>query len=386
MSNSFTKIIFILFCLSFCLRINAQQNTDQPIDSTKNQIEKKRSYWNSLLHGNIDRTHEKKFDISFVAAPSYTREASFGIGGMASGLYRLDRTDFIMPPSDIRLTFNASANGFYSLAAQGNSYFNDKKSLLSYEVAFSTKSLNFLGISYDACAVSPVIGYTRQQINIDVNYQYKLKKNFSVGSTLDFIYTDAKIDDISYLQGQNKSYIATGVGVSLQYDSRDFILNPKRGAYLMFGQSLFPRVLGNSKRTLYRTTFIADVYQKIWKGGILAADLYGQLNSNDSPWPLRAELGGNQRMRGYYAGSYIDNNIVSAQVELRQHLVQRFGCTAWVGGGSVFPKLSKFEMKNILPNYGLGLRWEFKHNMNARIDYGFGKKTSGFVFNIAEAF
>ncbi|MDR0733882.1 MAG: hypothetical protein LBF08_07485 [Dysgonamonadaceae bacterium] len=43
-------------------------------------------------------------------------------------------------------------------------------------------------------------------------------------------------------------------------------------------------------------------------------------------------------------------------------------------------------MKNMLVTYGIGLRWEFKHNVNLRIDYGFGKQTGGFVFNIGEAF
>ena len=32
------------------------------------------------------------------------------------------------------------------------------------------------------------------------------------------------------------------------------------------------------------------------------------------------------------------------------------------------------------------LRIEFKHNVNTRVDYGFGKDTGGFVFNFAEAF
>ena len=91
-------------------------------------------------------------------------------------------------------------------------------------------------------------------------------------------------------------------------------------------------------------------------------------------------------MRGYYGGRYIDCNQLTAQVELRQHIFNRLGCVAWIGTGSVFPELKKFNCKNILPNYGLGLRIEFKHNVNARIDYGFGKDTGGFVFNSAEAF
>ena len=105
------------------------------------------------------------------------------------------------------------------------------------------------------------------------------------------------------------------------------------------------------------------------------------------PWTLREELGSDMgRMRGYYAGRYIDNNQISAQLELRQHIYGRVGCVAWMGGGTVFHSFENLKIKNVLPNYGLGLRVEFKHNVNIRVDYGFGKDTGGFVFQFAEAF
>jgi len=376
------KVIILTISLLFLYTLTYSQQ-----DTIQTDNKKKDSFFNRLIHGNIDRTHEKKFDISFISAPSYTREASFGIGGMASGLYRMDRTDSIMPPSDITLTFNASVLGFYAIGAKGNNYFKGNRSVLTYKVEFTSKPLDFWGISYNSCAVNQVITYTRQQIEIDANYQYKLSENFYVGSTLDFRYADiSKIDSIAYLQGQKKSYIATGLGISLQYDSRDFIPNPKRGVYLMLRQSIFPEILGSTNKTLFRTTFIADTYQKVWNGGVVAFDFFGQLNDNKAPWPLKEMLGGNQRMRGYYSGRYIDNNIVSGQIELRQHLIKRFGGVIWFGGGTVFPSFDKFKVQHLLPTYGIGLRWEFKHNVNARIDYGLGKQTGGFVFNIGEAF
>ena len=48
--------------------------------------------------------------------------------------------------------------------------------------------------------------------------------------------------------------------------------------------------------------------------------------------------------------------------------------------------LKELRGRYFLPNYGPGLRIEFKYNVNIRIDYGFGKDTGGFVFQFAEAF
>ena len=52
-------------------------------------------------------------------------------------------------------------------------------------------------------------------------------------------------------------------------------------------------------------------------------------------------------------------------------------------GLSAFDKL---RWGHILPNYGIGYRWEFKHRVNVRLDLGFGKHSPGFVFSINEAF
>ena len=59
---------------------------------------------------------------------------------------------------------------------------------------------------------------------------------------------------------------------------------------------------------------------------------------------------------------------------------------AWFGVGAVFSDYGNLGKENFLPNFGVGLRVELKHNLNGRIDYGMGKTTGGFVFSIGEAF
>lgn len=56
-----------------------------------------------LLMGNKDRTFEKAIDLSFAVYPSYSNESSFGLGGMVSGLYRIDKSDSLLHPSDVKL-------------------------------------------------------------------------------------------------------------------------------------------------------------------------------------------------------------------------------------------------------------------------------------------
>ena len=356
-------------------------------EAGKEPKKKRRGFWRQLFHGNEDHTFDKKFDVSFIASPSYTREASFGIGGLASGLYRLDRADSLMQPSDVSIVGNVALSGLYVVGVNGNNYFKGNRSRLAYDITFANKPLDFWGIDYDACVDNPAIDYTRSKISIDVQYFYTVFDGFKVGARADFSHAKiSSIEDESYLQGQKRSYTFTGLGVSLQYDTRDFIPNPQRGVYVMADVTVYPEFMSNYDKTPIRTTFVFDFYQKLWSGGVIATDIYGRFNGKDSPWALREELGGGYRMRGYYAGRYIDNSIVSCQAELRQRIYKRIGCTVWGGCGTVFPRFKEFEWKNMLPSYGLGLRWEFKHRVNIRVDYGFGKHTSGFIFNFNEAF
>ena len=91
-------------------------------------------------------------------------------------------------------------------------------------------------------------------------------------------------------------------------------------------------------------------------------------------------------MRGYYLGQYTDNSMLTFQMELRQHIWRRIGCVVWGGAGNVFSEREKFSWSKTLPNYGVGLRWELKKRVNVRMDYGFGRKTGGFLLSINEAF
>ena len=378
------KHLFTLLCTSLMatplLPASAQSDTLKE--------SRLKRYWNSLIHGNVDRTYERRMDLSFIVAPSYTREGSFGIGGAATGLYRLDRTDSIMQPSDISLSGNTSINGFYTISVKGNNHFRGNRSRLTYRLQFQNKNLDFWGVSYDACRVNPASEYRKQMVRWESDYVYKLTPSFHVGAALNLNYTRAShLTRPEYMAGQRSSYFFTGVGLSLQYDTRDFILNPQRGIYFLVRKVFYPKWLSTHDRTIFATTLTFDAYLPAWKGSVLAFDLYGQLNGYNIPWTLREELGaGMSRMRGYYAGRYIDNNQLTAQMELRQHIYGRVGAVAWVGGETVFPSFEQLRIKDVLPNYGLGLRVEFKHNVNIRIDYGFGKDTAGFVFQFAEAF
>ena len=335
---------------------------------------------------NEDRTQEKKFDLTWVLGPSYSAVTKVSLGILASGLYRIDRTDTITQPSNVSLYANISTSGYYKVGVTGLNLMDRNRHRIKYDISFASMPIDYWGIGYDM-AQAEKSSMVEKRYRIDAEYQYEMARNFFAGAALDFTHAVAKkVANPEYMLGQRDKYTATGFGLSLQYDSRDFAPNPYRGIYLSLRETYFPAALGTTE-TIWRTTFTGNYYQRLWKGCTLALDAYMEYNSGkEIPWSMVAQLGGGYRMRGYYLGQYRDNAMIEVQAELRQKIYNRHGIAVWVGAGNVFPNFNSFRWSQTLPNYGIGYRWEFKHRVNVRVDYGRGRHGGSVVFNVNEAF
>ena len=182
----------------------AQKEVSGPFTSMLKRDTKFLRYLDRLATGNKDRSFEKKFDVNFIVMPSYTREGSFGIGGGATGLYRLDRTDSIMQPSDITLIGNVTLNGFFALTASGNTHFPGRRLRYSYKLEYTYSPLDFWGISREACGLNPKIDYTRNQLKYTSDLMYLMTGNYDLGA-----YTDeakAPLEAIAAMKGQLPAY------------------------------------------------------------------------------------------------------------------------------------------------------------------------------------
>lgn len=335
---------------------------------------------------NEDRTQEKKFDLTWVLGPSYSAVTKVSLGILASGLYRIERTDTITQPSNVSLYANISTSGYYKVGVTGLNLMDRNRHRIKYDISFASMPIDYWGIGY-AMAQAEKSSMVEKRYRIDAEYQYEMARNFFGGVALDFTHAAAKkVANPDYMLGQRDKYTATGWGLSLQYDSRDFAPNPYKGIYLSLRETYFPAALGTTE-TIWRTTFTGNYYQRLWKGCTLALDAYMEYNvGKEIPWSMVAQLGGGYRMRGYYLGQYRDNGMIEVQAELRQKIYNRHGIAVWVGAGNVFPNFNSFQWRQTLPNYGIGYRWEFKHRVNVRIDYGRGKHGGSVVFNVNEAF
>ena len=332
--------------------------------------------------------YSKKFDFSIIGGPHYSTDTKLGLGLVAAGLYRTDRNDTILPPSNMSLFGDVSTVGFYMLGVRGLHIFPHDRYRLDYTLYFYSFPCKYWGIGYangnnDANETE----MNRWQAQAKASFMFRVAPSTYIGPMLTFDFIEGKdIKNPELLEGMDRITRNTGVGLTFVYDSRDVTTNPKRGFYVNLSQCFRPKFMGNDYA--FSTTDLRfNAYRRVWKGGIIATDLRSQLNFGNPSWGMMALLGNSYSMRGYYEGRYRDKHKIEAQVELRQHVWKRNSVVAWVGAGTVFNKFSSMRMDHVLPNFGIGYRWEFKKDVNVRLDYGFGKSgQSGFIFNINEAF
>lgn len=329
---------------------------------------------------------EKAFDISFIGGPHYSSETQLGLGLLASGLYRVDKHDKSLPPSNVAIYGDITTSGFYKIGIEGNTIFPQDRFRINADLSFSSFPSKYWGIGYDAGKRKDYSKYTSKEMKVYADFLARVTDNLYLGVGGRFRNIQGnKFKKEGWGEGLKPTVTSVGGAAIASFDSRDFIPNPTKGLYLKLEYDFLPEFMGSTS-TIHRYEVDARYYKSVWKGGILAFNLGGIFNSGDVPWSMLAQMGGSMQMRGYFEGRYRDKKFIHTQVELRQHVYRRSGIVVWAGAGNVFPHFDDFKFRQTLPNFGLGYRWEFKKGVNVRLDYGIGRNDSGFYFSMNEAF
>lgn len=393
-----TRLLLAAFLMLCTAKAGAVAPVDELQDTTTirteqqpDTVKKKKGLINWVLdylnNTNKNKNH-KKFDFSVLPGPHFSSDTGLGLGIIGMGLYRQDRRDTISQPSNVSIFGDITTKSSYTVGIFGTHVFPYDKGRIDYEIAANYFKEKFWGIGYEMGNNDANEGLMKRwKIGAKANFLWEVARNVFIGPSLTYDFADIlEIDRPELLGGQDRHVWNIGVGFSLAYDSRDIMTRPTRGVYLNVTQLFRPKFLGSGYA--YATTdFRFNTYARLWEGAVIGGDLRGTLNFGNPSWATMSLLGNSSTMRGYYKGRYRDKHILQTQVELRQHIWHRNGVVIWGGLGTVFHKFSAIHAERLLPNWGIGYRWEFKKNGNVRLDYGFGKRgMQGFVFNINEAF
>lgn len=351
---------------------------------------REKGFWAWLkrnLAGSTDAVSDKKFDYTVVVGPYYDNAASFIIAGGGVGQYSWDRNDSTLQRSSISVIGQVSVKGMVSVDIQGANFMKHDRFRWNYRLKWQRLPIDYWGIGYERGHLDNYENFDRNRVYFKPEAFVRVVGPLYLGASINLNLTNASgLHDASRIDNQSKRVFVAGIGPSLLVDTRDYAANASKGVFLRVNTLFYPKFANKMPFSSYDLTFSG--YQRLWKGAVLCGELHGWFNQGDKvPWSMMAQVADNaDRMRGYYEGRYRDRNLMEAQLELRQHLFWRIGMTVFGGAANVFDHFDNINWRHTLPNYGLGLRYEFKRKTNVRLDVGFTKNKPGVVFSINEAF
>lgn len=384
--------IILMLVILIPMTVSAQERVDTTgmhmptigAKQHKNLIDKVIHYFESSNKDTL--TDRPKF--SFIGGPHYSSDTKFGIGLLAAGLYSSNPADLSLKPSNVTLFTDVTTGNYYKVGIEGLHLYSRDSRRIEYEVSFNSYSTYYWGIGVDdGLREANKTRYRLLNIELEAKHLWGILENIYLGPLIEFAYTSARNrSNTARWSGQPLKTYVLEAGATLQFDSRDNYTAPTRGWLGEISMGYSQGMSHSFNSNFYSIGFNVCNYSSLWKSGVIATRLHGDLTFGDTPWTQMPTLGASGTMRGYYEGQYRDKKEVDATVELRQHVYKRSGVVLFGGLGVIFPSFSNLKVRHILPSYGMGYRWEFKKNTNVRVDVGFGKKCWGVDFNIGEAF
>lgn len=340
-----------------------------------------------------------RFRFTPLLAPAYNPEMEFLIAGGFLLSFKADPQDTLLPRSTLSATVSLSSIGAVNVSTRFNSYWMQDRLRVRLDLSLKDMEDGYWGVGYDA-GLTPTTNdgtteYQRTWWAVRPTALWAVKPHLYVGGMVDINRTAASevnptmAADSAFLAG-GPTVFSTGLGVAVEYDTRDVPTNAWRGIFLALGATFYGTYLGGD--FTYQTLLLDyRQYRPLGRPGrTLAWQVRSRLSLSGAPWSELSLLGSGYEFRGYREGRFRAPQTFSATAEYRHMFMKsdgrlsRHGFTVFGGLGVLGDR--RFRLEGPLPQGGVGYRFELQPRANVRIDFGVGQKSTGVYFNFQEAF
>ncbi|MFV0346367.1 MAG: BamA/TamA family outer membrane protein [Bacteroidales bacterium] len=398
---AFTYIIVIISSLTVCpFPSFAQEKSDKELSKEDKKEQRAAKKQKKLDSG--------KIMISPVAGPGYTPEMGLLIGGGALVSWRTDKSDLELQRSNMPVMLSYSTKGALSLNLRPSTFWMGDKLRINGNFWFKDMSDNYWGVGYETNNETEqskdITEFNRKWVQFKIEGLRRVAAKLYAGLNFDLNYTKGSeetswILSSPYYTFYNERPFNMGLGAIFRYDSRDLAANAWSGMYINGEMTQYGKYFGGDNTY---TLLLLDYrqYTRINNkdGRILAWQVSTRNTFGDVPYAELSQLGNPFDLRGYPWGKYRNKGMAYAVLEYRHDFKKktggfsRHGAVLWLGSGMIYdtdndPLIDHSGKNKVLPNAGIGYRFELQPRMNLRLDFGVGRNgVNGFYFNINEAF
>lgn len=356
------------------------------VDGVELNEKQLKRYYRQLRKDSI-RAH-KNIWWSVLGGPSYTPEASFGVGGAVLASFRMNKQDTISQRSFLPAGLNLSINGTIVVAGAGTFFFNENRFRIYMNYGYRNEPSHYYGKGFEKAENlergDSTTRFHRSYFQLYPRFVWEVRPHFYLGGLFDLNYT--KVSDVNpvmeedpYFQQFKRKYFNVGIGGLIQYDTRDDVATPTRGMLLGANFKLFGKYWGGA----YNYEIIELEYRQFKNvfrpRSTLAWIAKSQIGLGDIPFTELPTFGSPFDLRGYYMGKYRDKSMAYGIVEYRHmfgspakyksgNFWAKCGFVAWVGTGTIGE--TPFDWNKWKLNFGAGLRFQMQPGKNFRLDVG----------------
>jgi len=325
-----------------------------------------------------------------VVAPIPIVNPTFGVGLALGGMY-LYQLDEESQPS-----FTAAAAAYtdsesYAIGVGQAAYFKDDAWKIKGGAGVFDFNVRFYGIGRLPGDRGISIPLNQEGWAAGVRGLRRIKGDWYVGlqywflritSTFDRSNLDINLPPLIELDSQ-----VAGLGLMIEYDSRDNRFNTSSGRLLNATWSNSEEAIG-SDFDFSSGKFDYNFYHQLKPGKVIAGRGTLCMTPGNAPFYALCKFGQGVDLRGYFGGRFRDERMATVQAEYRWKFSKKWGAVAFAGFGEVAPSWSDFNLDDILPSAGVGVRFKLSKTtgLNLSVDYAVGQDSDAWYFYVGESF
>jgi len=325
-----------------------------------------------------------------VVAPIPIVNPTFGAGLALGGMY-LYHLDEGSQPSFIAAAGAYTDSDRYAFGIAQAAYFKDDAWKIKAGAGVFDVNLRFYGVGRILGDRGVSIPINQEGWAAGIRALRRIKGDWYIGlqywflrmtSTLDVSTAGIDLPPLIELDSQ-----VAGLGLMIEYDSRDNRFNPTSGRFLNATWNDSEEAIG-SDFDFSSSKIDFNIYHELKPSKVIAGRATVCATPGDAPFYALCKFGMGVDLRGYVGGRFRDQTMATVQAEYRWRFYKKWGMVAFAGVGEVAESWSHFNLDDLLPSAGVGLRFKLSKttDFNLSVDYAVGKDSDAWYFYVGESF
>lgn len=322
----------------------------------------------------------------FVAVPIPMSNPTIGTGLILGGAYFWPQTEQEKSAQPASLTAAAALytnNDSMGLAVVQQNYWNRDR--WRFTGALGATDLRLSLLAPGEASVVPGIDWRVEGTFVLANISRRVMGNWYLGVFGRSVNATQSVEFSGPIDGgfEIGPVRSTGIGASLEYDSRDMPINTYSGQSLKVSALFNDKRFGSKKNyQSYNAAFRS--YHTLTDSWILGWELRGCRREGSVPLWDACMI----NLRGFSVTDHIGKGSASGQVEARWRMNQHWGLVGFGGAGYITSTFNDYREQELVPSYGVGIRYMVlaTKRINLRVDYGRSGDSDALYLSVGEAF